>query len=86
MDFYAAHAQTVAPLPFKQMPGYPYSGVAYPDRLRDYQLEWNTREVAGESWPTYRFDYGANVAKQPMEGAAFSGAVMLLTTAGARSR
>ena len=57
MDFYAAHAQTVAPLPFKQMPGYPYSGVAYPDRLRDYLLEWNTREVAGESWPSYRFVY-----------------------------
>lgn len=58
MDFYAAHAQTVAPLPFKQMPGYPYpDDVAYPDRLRDYLLEWNTREVAGESWPSYRFRY-----------------------------
>jgi tetratricopeptide (TPR) repeat protein len=59
MDFYAAHAQTVAPLPFKRMPGYPYpDGAAYPDRLRNYLLEWNTREVAGEGWPTYRFDYG----------------------------
>jgi Tfp pilus assembly protein PilF len=58
MDFYAAHAQTVAPLPFKQMPGYPYpEGAAYPDRLYDYLLEWNTREVAGESWPSYRFAY-----------------------------
>jgi hypothetical protein len=63
MDFYAAHAQTVAPLPFKQMPGYPYpDGLAYPDRHRDYQLEWNTREVAGESWPTYRFDYDSRTA------------------------
>ena len=26
MDFYAAHAQTVGPLPFKGMPGYPVSG------------------------------------------------------------
>jgi hypothetical protein len=59
MDFYAAHAQTVAPLPFKGMPGYPYSGpVSYPDRHREYQLEWNTREVSGEGWPSYRFSYG----------------------------
>ena len=58
MDFYAAHAQTVGPLPFKAMPGYPYgSTAAYPDRHREYQLEWNTREVAGESWPSYRFSY-----------------------------
>jgi hypothetical protein len=61
MDFYAAHAQTVAPLPFKGMPGYPYgSAASYPDRHRDYQLEWNTREVAAEGWPTYRFSYGDN--------------------------
>jgi len=58
MDFYAAHAQTVGPLPFKGMPGYPYpDNVAYPDRNREYQLEWNTREVAGESWPSYQFSY-----------------------------
>ncbi len=58
MDFYAAHAQTVGPLPFKGMPGYPYPGnVAYPDRNREYQLEWNTREVVGESWPSYQFSY-----------------------------
>jgi tetratricopeptide (TPR) repeat protein len=58
MDFYAAHAQTVGPLPFKGMPGYPYpAGVSYPDRNREYQLEWNTREVVGESWPSYRFSY-----------------------------
>jgi len=61
MDFYAAHAQTVGPLPFKGMPGYPYpQGVTYPDRNREYQLEWNTREVVGESWPTYQFDYRHN--------------------------
>jgi Tfp pilus assembly protein PilF len=60
MDFYAAHAQTVAPLPFKQMTGYPYpAATPYPDRHRDYLLEWNTREVAGEGWPTYRFRYDA---------------------------
>ena len=50
---YAAHAQTVAPLRFKTMPGYPFgSAAAYPDSHREYQLEWNTREVAGESWPS----------------------------------
>ncbi len=66
MDFYAAHAQTVAPLPFKGMPGYPYpSAVRYPDGNREYQLEWNTREVVGESWPTYRFDYGDGRARTP---------------------
>ena len=58
MDFYAAHAQTVAPLPFKGMPGYPYpDDVRYPERHREYLLEWNTREVAAESWPSYRFDW-----------------------------
>jgi hypothetical protein len=61
MDFYAAHAQTVGPLPFKGMPGYPYpAGISYPDRNREYQLEWNTREVVGESWPSYKFSYVHN--------------------------
>ena len=59
MDFYAAHAQTVAPLPFKGMPGYPYpDAVAYPERHHEYLLEWNTRQVRDEGWPTYRFQYG----------------------------
>ena len=58
MDFYAAHAQTVAPLPFKGMPGYPYPDtVRYPDRHLEYLLEWNTREVAVEAWPSYRFEH-----------------------------
>lgn len=58
MDFYAAHAQTVAPLPFKGMPGYPYpDDVSYPDAHREYLLEWNTREVSAEAWPTYRFKF-----------------------------
>jgi Tfp pilus assembly protein PilF len=58
MDFYAAHAQTVAPLPFKGMPGYPYpDAVRYPDRHLEYLLEWNTREVAAEGWPSYRFEH-----------------------------
>ena len=32
--------------------------VAYPDRNREYQLEWNTREVTGEAPASYRFQYG----------------------------
>ena len=27
MDFYGAFSQTVAPLPFRQMPGYPYPSI-----------------------------------------------------------
>jgi hypothetical protein len=58
MDFYAAHAQTVAPLPFRAMRTYPYPATArYPDGNSDYLLEWNTREVATEGWPTYRFEF-----------------------------
>jgi len=58
MDFYAAHGQTVTPLPFSGMDGYPYpEDVSYPARLDDYLLEWNTRLVTTEGWPTYRADY-----------------------------
>jgi hypothetical protein len=58
MDFYAAHAQTVTPLPFAAMSRYPYpAGVTYPARNHDYLLEWNTRHVEVESWPSYRARY-----------------------------
>ena len=58
MDFYAAHAQTVTPLPFAAMGRYPYrAGVTYPARNRAYLLEWNTRHVDVESWPSYRAHY-----------------------------
>ena len=58
MDFYAAHAQTVTPLPFRNMRTYPYPATLhYPDRNRDYLLDWNTREVGAEAWPTYRFAF-----------------------------
>ena len=59
MDFYAAYAQTVTPLPFSAMGQYPYpAGVKYPARHVDYLLEWNTRLVENESWPSFRLDYG----------------------------
>jgi len=58
MDFYAAYAQTVAPLPFKAMPGYPYpETVSYPASNLDYQLKWNTRAVGGQQPASYRFAY-----------------------------
>jgi Tfp pilus assembly protein PilF len=58
MDFYAAHAQTVTPLPFRDMRTYPYPATTrYPEGNRDYLLDWNTREVGTEGWPTYRFDF-----------------------------
>jgi hypothetical protein len=58
MDFWGAFAQTVTPLPFKAMSSYPYpSATAYPDQNREYQLEWNTREVTDEAQASYRFDY-----------------------------
>ena len=47
MDFYAAHAFTVEPLPKHGMKPYPYAdGEAYPEDAehRKYQLEYNTRE------------------------------------------
>jgi hypothetical protein len=58
MDFYGAHAQTVTPLPFGGMKAYPYAPeVHYPRANADYLLEWNTREVASESWPSYRLEF-----------------------------
>ncbi len=59
MDFYGAFSQTVAPLPFRGMPNYPYpASVSYPDTHREYLLEWNTREVSDENAASYRFEYG----------------------------
>ena len=60
MDFYAAHGGTVAPLPFHTLIPYPYPrGVAYPadDRHFEWQLEYNTRSVAGPAGPVYLFQY-----------------------------
>jgi hypothetical protein len=60
MDFYAAHGDTVAPLPFHTLVPYPYpNGLAYPqdERHINYQLEYNTRGIAGPAGPVYRFNY-----------------------------
>jgi len=60
MDFYAAHGDTVAPLPFHTLKPYPYPvGVSYPEDERHlkYMLEYNTRGVAGPAGDTFRFQY-----------------------------
>ncbi len=60
MDFYAAHGDTVTPLPFHTTVPYPYpDGVAYPEDKQhlDYLLKYNTRGVAGPAGETFRFDY-----------------------------
>jgi hypothetical protein len=37
---------------------YPYPpAIRYPETRHEYLLEWNTRLVSSESWPTYRLNY-----------------------------
>jgi tetratricopeptide (TPR) repeat protein len=48
MDLYTAHPDTVAPLPFHGMSGYPYGAEeSYPQtqQLQEYQRRFNTRQV-----------------------------------------
>jgi tetratricopeptide (TPR) repeat protein len=58
MDFYAADANTVSPLPFHDMSNYP-SSRAYPtdaDHIR-YELEFNTRFISKPAPRSFRFAY-----------------------------
>src|SRR5205085_3569349 len=60
MDFYAAHAFTVEPLPKHGMKPYPYTNMeAYPEDAehQKYQLEYNTRERSGQLPADLRYDY-----------------------------
>jgi Tfp pilus assembly protein PilF len=60
MDFYAAEANTVHPLPFRTMGTYPYpKGRSYPldDAHVNYFLDYNTRHISGNEPKGYRFDY-----------------------------
>jgi thioredoxin-like negative regulator of GroEL len=60
MDFYAAHGDTVSPLPFHTLTPYPYpEGAGYPsdDPHLQWQIEYNTRGVAGPAGSVYRFEY-----------------------------
>ena len=60
MDFYAAEANTVHPLPFRAMGTYPYpKSRSFPldDAHVDYFLDYNTRHLSGNEPRGYRFDY-----------------------------
>jgi len=59
MDFYAYRGDSVDPLPFGGMRGYPYSGRDFPDdaeHLR-YLLEYNTRFMSGNETGGFAFQY-----------------------------
>jgi Tfp pilus assembly protein PilF len=62
LDFYAAHAFTVEPLPRHSPLAYPYPvGAEYPldaEHLK-YQLEYNTRERSGKMPASLRYDFAA---------------------------
>ncbi|MGH9516072.1 MAG: FG-GAP-like repeat-containing protein [Terriglobales bacterium] len=60
MDFYAADGLTVAPLPFRRMGTYPYSGKSFPsdDEHLKYMLEFNTRFISGNEPRGYSYKYG----------------------------
>jgi hypothetical protein len=66
MDFYAAHGDTVAPLPLHTLVPYPYPpGLEYPedkDHL-DYLLDYNTRGVSGPAGDSFRFQYNEKPKK-----------------------
>jgi len=60
MDFYAAEADTVHPLPFRAMGTYPYpKGRSFPldDAHVNYLLDYNTRHLSGNEPKGYRLDY-----------------------------
>ncbi len=60
LDFYAAHAFTVGPLPYHTLLPYPYAaGKEYPadaEHVR-YELEYNTRQRSGQMPPSLRYNY-----------------------------
>jgi hypothetical protein len=59
MDFYAYRGDTVEPLPFHDMKGYPYQGETFPDDIDhlNYLLEYNTRFMSGHESAGYSFQY-----------------------------
>jgi tetratricopeptide (TPR) repeat protein len=60
MDFYAAHGDTVSPLPFHTLAPYPYSpenGYPEDEEHLKYLLEYNTRGVGGPIEPRFHFQY-----------------------------
>jgi hypothetical protein len=66
MDFYAAHGDTVTPLPFHTLVPYPYPpGLEYPEDKShlEYLLDYNTRGVAGPVGNSFRFQYSEPLPK-----------------------
>ncbi len=62
LDFYAAHAFTVEPLPRHSLLSYPYpEGKGYPADVEhlDYQLEYNTRPRSDRMPPSLRYQYAS---------------------------
>ncbi|MGH9642429.1 MAG: FG-GAP-like repeat-containing protein, partial [Terriglobales bacterium] len=59
MDFYAYQGDSVDPLPFREMRGYPYPGQNFPDDPEHlgYLLEYNTRFMSGRQAAGYSFQY-----------------------------
>jgi hypothetical protein len=60
MDFYAAHASTVGPLPFNSMGRYPYPpSQTFPpaEPFLDYLLDYLSRYDSGPPPPSYRYDF-----------------------------
>jgi hypothetical protein len=59
MDFYAYEANSVDPLPFRNMGTYPYPGKSFPkdDKHLNYLLEFNTRHMSGHEASGYAFRY-----------------------------
>ncbi len=60
MDFYAAYGDTVDPMPFRGMEGYPYPKTKpFPlDAAHfNYLLNYNTRYMSGDEQAGYSFDY-----------------------------
>jgi tetratricopeptide (TPR) repeat protein len=59
MDFYAADANTVEPLPFRDMRTYPDPTRAFPsdDEHTGYRLEYNTRFVSGREPRSYAYEF-----------------------------
>jgi tetratricopeptide (TPR) repeat protein len=60
LDFYAAHAFTVEPLPRHALISYPYpAGQEYPEDAahQQYQLEYNTRTRSDHMPPSLRYHY-----------------------------